>query len=66
MNYSNTTTYKTLLTRANQASNGVDACVGLWRSTAAINAVSIATTAYGGSSSVQTGSIFTLYGIKAA
>jgi hypothetical protein len=65
MNYSNTTTYKTLLTRANQASNGVDACVGLWRSTAAINAVSIATAAYGGSSSVQTGSIFTLYGIKA-
>ena len=65
-NYSNTTTYKTQITRANSAGNGVDACVGLWRSTAAINAVSVATSAYGGSTAVQIGSTFTLYGIKAA
>jgi anti-sigma-K factor RskA len=65
-NYSNTTTYKTQITRANSAGNGVDACVGLWRSTAAINAVSVATSTYGGSTAVQIGSTFTLYGIKAA
>ncbi len=62
MNYSNSTTYKTLLTRINTTSgNGVSAYVGLWRSTSAINSVTLT-----GSASLKTGSTFTLYGIKAA
>lgn len=61
-NYSNTTTYKTLLSRGNNASNGVSANVGLWRSTAAINAIELFPTA----STFISGSTFTLYGIAAA
>lgn len=63
-NYSNTTTNKTWLSRANLASGGTDAIVGLWRSTAAINSIYIAYigTAY----TIGTGSTFTLYGIAAA
>ena len=61
-NYSNTTTYKTVLTRTNTAANGVDATVGLWRNTAAITSILY----YPGVGSWITGSTFTLYGIKAA
>ena len=63
MNYANTTTYKTLLFRTNNASNGVDATVGLWRSTSAINRIdiTIAATNY-----FRNGSTITIYGIKAA
>jgi hypothetical protein len=64
-NYSNTTTYKTAMCRANSASNGVDATVNLWRSTSAITSVGISTNGFGGTSSLLTGSTFTLYGIKA-
>jgi hypothetical protein len=61
-NYSNATTYKTFLSRANSPSNRVRACVGLWRSTVAINRLDfIAPT-----STFISGSTFTLYGIKAA
>lgn len=60
-NYSNTTTFKTLLGRGNRAGGEVQTNVGLWRSTAAINQVLVKTT-----STFQTGSTFTLYGIKAA
>lgn len=63
MNYSNTTTYKTQISRANSAGNRVAAWVNLWRSTAAINKIDITAT---GGGSYQTGSTFTLYGIKAA
>ena len=62
-NYSNSTTYKTILSRANNASRGVDAMVGLWRNTAAITSVSIILQ---GGTSFAIGSTFTLYGIKAA
>jgi hypothetical protein len=62
MNYSNTTTYKTILARANNADNGVHAGVGLWRSTVAINTIKIAASA----STFVTGSTFSLYGILAA
>ena len=62
MNYSNTTTYKTTLARANVAGSGTNAVVGLWRSTAAITQVSF----IGYSGSYVTGSTFTLFGIKAA
>ena len=63
-NYSNTTTYKTMLSRSNNASVGLDAIVGLWRNTAAINAIKL----YGFYSghSFITGTTATLYGIKAA
>ena len=62
MNYANTTTYKTYLSRANNASNGLSACVGLWRSTAAISTVKV----YPNTRNFDTGSTFTLYGILAA
>jgi hypothetical protein len=61
-NYSNTTTYKTFLTRLNSPSpdNYVSAIVSLWRSTSAITSVEFKT-----SGSIGSGSVFTLYGIKA-
>jgi hypothetical protein len=63
MNYANTTTFKTVLSRSNNAGVGTSAIVGLWRATpAAINQVVI--NAIGGNWSI--GSSFTLYGIKAA
>jgi hypothetical protein len=62
MNYSNTTTFKTVLNRGNNAALGVDAAVNLWRSTSAITEISFLQT----SGNYATGSTFTLYGIKAA
>jgi hypothetical protein len=61
-NYSNTTTFKTNLSRANNASVATEAGVGLWRNTAAINAIKVLSP----SNNFATGSTFTLYGIKAA
>ena len=60
MNYANTTTYKTMLSRGNAIDSNVGAVVNLWRSTSAITSLSIfiATTTLTGT--------FTLYGIKAA
>jgi hypothetical protein len=65
MNYSNTTTNKTWLVRSNRASTGVDALVGLIRSTSKINIISFATTGFGTSNSILANSTITLYGIKA-
>jgi hypothetical protein len=65
MNYSNTTTYKTVLSRTGNAGQGTDAVVGLWRSTAAITSIVL----YPGATSGATfsaGSTFTLYGIASA
>jgi len=62
MNYSNTTTYKTILSRANNSGVQVDALVGLWRSTSAITSIIV----YSSSGNFDIGSTFTLYGIKAA
>ena len=64
MNYSNSTTYKTIIDRGNNAGVGVGATVGLWRSTAAITSVTILMSS--GASYFIAGSTFTLYGIKAA
>ena len=61
-NYSNTTTYKTVIGRWNVASKEVGAGVGLWRSTAAITSINLATN----STTYIVGSTFTLYGIEAA
>jgi hypothetical protein len=62
MNYANTTTNKTVLHRASKASNGVDAVVSLWRSTAAINTIKYFVT---GGGNLAVGSTFSLYGIAA-
>lgn len=63
MNYSNSTTYKTVLSRYNNTVNSVGATVGLWKATpAAITSVKILTN----SSTFISGSTFTLYGIAAA
>lgn len=64
MNYSNTTTYKTALSRSNNAATGVDTSVSLWRSTSAITTIDVRTTS--ASRVFNVGSTFTLYGIKAA
>lgn len=59
MNYSNSTTYKTVISRSSYAGSVVASYVSLWRSTAAINSVKI-------NNSFDTGTVITLYGIKAA
>lgn len=63
-NYSNTTTFKTVIGRTNQTSLGVNAIVGLWRSTSAINSIKLL--GYSGASGFTAGTTFTLYGITAA
>lgn len=66
MNYSNTTTYKTMLARGSGAdfSSGqsVSAWANLWRSTSAINRIRV----FPGGQTWATGSTFTLYGLRAA
>jgi len=65
MNYANTTTYKTAISSYKMTSSAygeAGAKVGLWSSTAAINAVTVLVT----SSTFTTGSTFSLYGIAAA
>lgn len=64
MNYSNTTTYKTFLSRTNQASGTgrVEALIGMWRSTSAITSIVLTC----GDNSFVSGSTFTLYGILKA
>jgi hypothetical protein len=62
INYANTTTYKTYLSRAGNVSVGVDAIVGTWRSTAAITTIAL----FVSGDTFASGSTFTLYGIKAA
>jgi hypothetical protein len=63
MNYSNSTTNKTVLGRRGQAGNYTFADVSLWRNTAAITSISLQPE---NSQSFASGSTFTLYGIKAA
>jgi hypothetical protein len=62
MNYSNTTTNKTMITRANRANKGVDAVASLWRSTAAVNQITILNV---GGETFSSGTKATIYGIKA-
>jgi len=61
MNYSNTTTFKSGLTRFNNASSIVSANAHLWRSTAAITTVTITME----TGNFAAGSTFSLYGIAA-
>jgi hypothetical protein len=60
-NYSNTTTYKTVLTRGNDSAL-VIATVGLWRNTAAITSITVYDQ---NARNFSTGSTFSLYGIAA-
>jgi hypothetical protein len=65
MNYSNSTTYKTILTRYNSLDAGdgrVGSYVSLWSSTAAITSLIVAPISINWAS----GSTFSLYGIAAA
>jgi malate synthase len=63
MNYSNTTTYKTTISRSNATSDAAQALVNLWRSTAAIASITIL---FDRAATFNAGSTFNLYGIKAA
>lgn len=66
MNYSNTTTFKTILSRANVASGtypGAEAAVNLWRSTSAIDTIKIFPDP---SETFAAGCVLTLYGIASA
>jgi hypothetical protein len=61
-NYSNATTYKTVLGRSGPADYGARTSVSMWRDTSAINQIVFFPTAY----TFNTGCVFTIYGIKAA
>jgi hypothetical protein len=61
-NYSNSTTFKTLLSRANTASDFVQAIVGLWRNTSAVTSITLGLS----TSTYAVGSTFSLYGIANA
>lgn len=68
MNYSNTTTYKTILARENNVGGtypGAGEIVGLWQNTNAISSIYIYLLGTG-TPTFSAGSIFTLYGIAAA
>lgn len=69
MNYANTTTYKTALSRGNSVDSTsnylVSATVGLWRNTNAINRVDLISYPVT-PIKIKSGSMITLYGIKAA
>jgi hypothetical protein len=68
MNYANSTTYKTCLSRANQPVGssypGTEAVVGLWRNTAAITSLTIEA-GYSSSHYFAAGTTLSLYGIRA-
>lgn len=61
LNYSNSTTKKTMLSRANVGNSIVESIVGLWSSTAAISQIDVFA-----AGTFAAGSTFSLYGIKAA
>ena len=60
MNYSNTTTCKTIISRSNSTSDAAQTIVNTWRSTDAINSITIL---FDRASTFNAGSTFTLYGI---
>jgi hypothetical protein len=71
MNYANSSTYKTWLSRLNRASGsydypGTNAIAGLWRNASAITSVEIRASRGDVDYNFAAGSTFTLYGIKAA
>lgn len=58
-NYSNTTTFKTTIGRSNNPDRIIDFYINLWRSTSAINSITIT-----GSSNFDAGCTFDLYGVS--
>jgi len=62
MNYANTTTFKTTISRGNDPASALNAIASLYRSTSAITSMEF----FIASGNFSTGSTFTLYGIKAA
>lgn len=62
MNYSNSTTHKTVISRDSQAANQASFWFSTWRNTAAITSISLVVD---GGGSLKSGSTFTIYGIKA-
>jgi len=65
MNYSNATTYKTVLLNPRVSTQAAETIVGLWRSTSAITSITLGANS-GFSTNFSIGSSFSLYGIKAA
>jgi len=63
INYSNTTTYKTIIARGATPATLVDAVVSLWRSTSAINTIKYYAES---ASNLPSGTTLSLYGIAAA
>lgn len=63
--YSNTTTYKTIVGRNDDLSDVTSVSASLWRSTSAITSITV-TPFDDNSTGFAVGSSFTLYGIKAA
>ena len=61
-NYANTTTNKTFISRGNASNHLVIATVSLWRSTAAIDSITVTPE----TGSFASGVTFTLYGVKSA
>lgn len=61
-NYSNNTTYKTVISRNGWATGEVIAGVGLWRNTAAITSITLLASG----TTFLTGTTFSIYGIAAA
>jgi hypothetical protein len=62
MNYANSTTYKSVISRMNDTATGVGTSAGLWSSTAAITSITVLPAA----SSWAATTTFTLYGILGA
>ena len=61
-NYKNSTNYKTILTRGNDASARLESYVNLWRNTSAITSITLIPE----NGTIKSGTTFTLYGITAA
>ena len=71
LNYSNSTTNKTLLSRANRGNStldyyGTEAVVSMWRNTAAITSITVKNWRSGVSYNFASGSTFNLYGVANA
>jgi hypothetical protein len=64
MNYSNTTTFKTQVSRGNDPTGNLYMTVGLWRNTAAITSILVKW--YSSAGQYGVGTTFTLYGILKA
>ena len=64
MNYANSSTYKTILSQNSDVALNAESVVGTWRSTSSINTIKLQSNGTG--NLFLTGTVATLYGIKAA